>query len=264
MISYIVVCLASLLAAGLTLYSGFGLGTLLMPVFSLFFPVEVAVVATAVVHGGNNIFKFALVGRHADRDLLIRFGLPAIVAAFAGAGALGYVSHLGEIVRYTVIGSRLAVITPIKLIMGGLMLGFALLEMMPRLGGLRFGQGHLVWGGLLSGFFGGFSGHQGAFRSAFLTKVGISTEAFVGTNAAIGCMVDLARISIYAGIFGLSRGGSPIEAGQWPLVMAGSLAAFGGVMLGKRFLHKITMQTVQKLTGAFLLGIGLALGAGIV
>ena len=31
------------LASGLTLYSGFGLGTVLLPAFALFFPVEVAV-----------------------------------------------------------------------------------------------------------------------------------------------------------------------------------------------------------------------------
>jgi len=36
--------------SGLTLFSGFGLGTLLMPTFVLFFPIEVAVAATAIVY----------------------------------------------------------------------------------------------------------------------------------------------------------------------------------------------------------------------
>jgi uncharacterized protein len=99
MISLIVVCAASMITAGLTLYSGFGLGTLLMPVFALFFPVEVAVAATAIVHGANNIFKMGVVGRYADRTLIIRFGVPAIIAAFVGAAALGYVAHFGEITR---------------------------------------------------------------------------------------------------------------------------------------------------------------------
>lgn len=36
--SFVIVGVASLVTAGLTLYSGFGLGTLLMPVFALFFP----------------------------------------------------------------------------------------------------------------------------------------------------------------------------------------------------------------------------------
>ena len=78
---FIIVAVVALCVSGLTLYSGFGLGTLLMPVFALFFPVETAVAATAAVQGANNVFKVALVGRHADRSLVLRFGLPAIVAA---------------------------------------------------------------------------------------------------------------------------------------------------------------------------------------
>jgi len=39
------------------LLSGFGLGTLLLPVFALFFPLPVAIAATALVHLANNFFK---------------------------------------------------------------------------------------------------------------------------------------------------------------------------------------------------------------
>ncbi len=261
--SFVIVGMAALVTAGLTLYSGFGLGTLLMPVFALFFPIEVAVAATAVVHGANNIFKIAVVGRHADKGLVVRFGVPAIIAAFAGAAALGYVSHFGEITRYA-IGSRTAIITPIKLIMGALMLVFALFELLPRLRELKFDRKYLFMGGILSGFFGGFSGHQGALRSAFLAKVGISTEAFVGTNAAIGFMVDMARIATYALAFYLAGAGNPIGLSQWPLIITATASAFAGVMLGKRFLHKITMKAVQTLTGILLIGIALALGSGMV
>lgn len=64
----------ALLASGLTLFSGFGLGTLLMPVFALFFPVAVAIAATAVVHLANNLFKLALLARLADWRVVLRFG----------------------------------------------------------------------------------------------------------------------------------------------------------------------------------------------
>lgn len=52
--SYLLVTVAAVTVSALTLYSGFGLGTLLMPVFALFFPVQVASGATAVVHAANN------------------------------------------------------------------------------------------------------------------------------------------------------------------------------------------------------------------
>ena len=55
-----IICLATFIASGLTLFSGFGLGTLLMPVVAVFFPLEVAIAMTAVVHLANNLFKLLL------------------------------------------------------------------------------------------------------------------------------------------------------------------------------------------------------------
>jgi predicted nucleic acid-binding protein len=46
--TYLVIYLVALFDSGLTLYSGFGLGTLLMPAFALFFPVPVATVTRKV------------------------------------------------------------------------------------------------------------------------------------------------------------------------------------------------------------------------
>jgi len=52
---YALVLVVSLVAAGVTLFSGFGLGTVLMPAFALVFPLPVAAAATAVVHLANNL-----------------------------------------------------------------------------------------------------------------------------------------------------------------------------------------------------------------
>ena len=79
---YFAVAAASLVVAALTLVSGFGLGSLLMPVFALLFPLDVAVGATAIVHLANNLFKLGLVGKYASWPVAIRFGVPAIPAAF--------------------------------------------------------------------------------------------------------------------------------------------------------------------------------------
>ncbi len=91
MTAYLAVALTAFLAAGLTLYSGFGLGTILLPVFALFFPVEMAVVATALVHGANNVFKVTLLGRYADREVVLKFGLPAIVGSDSWRNRTGVV-----------------------------------------------------------------------------------------------------------------------------------------------------------------------------
>jgi hypothetical protein len=263
MTSYLAVACASLIAAGLSMYSGFGLGTLLLPVFALFYPVEVAVAATAVVHGANNVFKVALLGRFAARSVVLRFGLTAIAAAIAGAALLGVLAGAGWTLDWR-LGGIAGSITPLKLLMGMLMALFALFELLPRFRALQFDRKYLPLGGLLSGFFGGLSGHQGALRAAFLVKAGLSTEAFVGTNAVIGLLVDMVRILAYAALLFWAGEQLDIPAGSVGLVLTGILAAFSGVLIGKRFLHKVTMNWVQALTGTLLLLIAVLLGSGII
>ncbi len=262
MTAYIAVALTALFAAGLTLYSGFGLGTLLLPVFALFFPAEMAVVATAMVHGANNVFKVSLLGRKADRDVVLKFGLPAIAAAVLGALALGWVAQSGSSLTIEVNDEAYFEITPVKLVIGLLMIGFALFELVPRFRLLEFDRRYLPLGGVLSGFFGGLSGHQGALRSAFLAKTGLTTERFVASNAAIGFLVDLTRISVYVALF-TAAGGHVSDFSGWSLVMTGAVSAFCGVLLGKRFLHKVTMASVQTLVGILLFGVGVALVTGL-
>jgi uncharacterized membrane protein YfcA len=256
------VALAAFLAAGLTMYSGFGLGTLMLPVFALFLPVEMAVVATALVHGLNNLFKVALLGRHADWEVVLKFGLPAVFAAVLGALALAWFAQAGSSMTIEVNEEAVARVTPVKLLIGLLMIGFALFELLPRFQALEFDRRYLPLGGLLSGFFGGLSGHQGALRSAFLAKTGLTTERFVGSNAVIGFAVDLTRIGAYVALFA-AAGASAGRFSAWPLVIIGALAAFGGVLLGKRYLHKVTMKTVRTLVGILLFGVGLALVTGL-
>lgn len=95
----------------LTLFSGFGLGTLLMPAFALFFPVEVAVASTAVVHAANNVFKVVLLAGGASRKVVLRFGTPAIVASCVGAVVLSSLSSQPPLASWSFMG-RTTLVTP--------------------------------------------------------------------------------------------------------------------------------------------------------
>jgi hypothetical protein len=260
---FVIIAVAALVVSALTMFSGFGLGTLLMPVFAIFFPIEAAIAATAVVHGANGVLKAALLGREADRSVVLRFGIPALLSAFAGAAVLGAVSTLDPLFTYTLAG-RDATVTPIKLVMGILMTGFALFELLPRFANLEFDRRWLPLGGVLSGFFGGLSGHQGALRSAFLVKSGLSPKAFVGSNAVIGLMVDVARLSVYGAVFLGQTTGTLFQGRTGGMILAGVMAAFTGVVVGKRILPKVTMASIQVITGVMLLVIALALGMGVI
>jgi uncharacterized membrane protein YfcA len=100
-------------------------------------------------------------------------------------------------------------------------------------------------------------------RSAFLAKSGLTTERFVGSNAVIGFLVDLTRIGVYLALFA-AAGVSSDGFGAWPLVLIGAGAAFCGVLVGKRYLHKVTMKSVRALVGVLLFGVGLALLIGVI
>ena len=65
-----------------------------MPAFALFFPVPIAIAATALIHLANNLFKVYLVGRYADWGVVIRFAIPGAVAALVGAALLNFFSDL--------------------------------------------------------------------------------------------------------------------------------------------------------------------------
>ena len=90
----LIICLVALFVAGLTFFSGFGLGTLLMPAFALFFPIEIAIAATAIVHLANNIYKGILMGKYANIKIVLLFTIPAAVAAIIGALLLSYFRNL--------------------------------------------------------------------------------------------------------------------------------------------------------------------------
>ena len=183
---YLIFCLVALGASGITLFSGFGLGTLLLPAFLLFFPADLAVAMTALVHFLNNIFKLLLLGRHADRHVVIRFGIPAIGASFLGAAPLLRAADLPAIWTYELIGSPHQVL-PVNFLMGILIAVFALLEAPPGPGRARVSGKHLVIGGMLSGFFGGLSGHQGALKEC-LPHPRRSVEGGLHSNGGCCCV----------------------------------------------------------------------------
>ena len=259
---YALITLTSLFVSGLTLFSGFGLGTLLMPAFALFFPVPTAIAATAVVHLANNLFKVGLIGREANWRVVRRFSLPAALAALVGATALVGFAGLQPLTSYELAG-RAFEVTPVKLVIGTLIVAFATLELSPSFAALAIPSRYLPLGGLLSGFFGGLSGNQGAFRSAFLIKSGLAKEAFVATGVVSAVIVDSVRLSVYGvSYFATSFEALPREIVG--LVISASLAAFAGAFLGTRLLKKVTLRTVQIIVAACMIGVGGGLAAGLI
>jgi uncharacterized membrane protein YfcA len=205
-VELLILCIAAFLASTLTLFSGFGLGTLLMPVVALFFPPELAIAMTAMVHLANNLFKIGLLGRKADSSVLRKFGLPAIAAAFVGAVLLTYLGEVKPLYEYQALGRGYQV-SALKLVIGILIISFVILELSPTFSKTALDRKWLPLGGVISGFFGGLSGHQGAFRSMFLIKADLEKEVFVATGVVLAIMVDVSRMLVYGVGVSVSREG---------------------------------------------------------
>ena len=146
-----------------------------------------------------------------------------------------------------------------KLVVAGLMIFFALVEVHPTLSQFTLSPRWLPLGGLLSGFFGGLSGHQGALRSVFILKCGLTKEGFISTGVVIACLVDVTRLTVYAGGFPPTL----LQDNAGPL-LAAMLAALLGSLLGRRLLTKVTMRFVQYTVAALLFMVALGLGSGLI
>lgn len=254
---FFVVALAAGLASLLTFFSGFGLGTILTPVFWVFFPGETAITLTAVVHLLNNVFKLGLIGKNTVWKVVLKFGIPGVIGAFLGALLLGQLSTESVLFSYQV-GSSALEVTTLNAVLAILIILFAVYDLIPRLAQLEFGSAWLIPGGLISGFFGGLSGHQGALRTAFLVRYGLSKEAFVACGVSIACFIDVARLSVYARNANIGS-----IATEWPILLTATGAAFVGAYIGRQLLKKVTLDWLHRLVAIFLILLAIAMGSGI-
>jgi uncharacterized membrane protein YfcA len=181
-----------------------------------------------------------------------------LLAAVPGALLLDYISALKPLASYALLGSAHN-IAPVKLIAGLLLIFFAAAEQVPFLRNNTLRRFGLPAGGVLSGFFGGLTGQQGAFRSAFLVQDNLSEKAFIATNAAIAALVDAVRLIVYGSTFNFI-----LFQVHTPLVLLAIASSFFGVFLGAAFLEKITIRFIQKLVAVMMYILGLLLIVGLI
>lgn len=161
------------------------------------------------------------------------------------------------LLTYSLFG-RTVEIAPAKLIVGLLLLFFACVEGLPWFRRISFPPRYLPLGGLLSGFFGGLAGMQGALRSAFLIKANLAKETYVATGAAIAFLIDVSRLTVYSRLILEHRADF-----DYALLSAAVVAALAGSMLGNRYLRKATMGGIQVLVAVMLFVVGLGLITGL-
>lgn len=256
--SSLFIIFVAFLASTLTFFSGFGLGTILLPAMALFFPVTVAIVLTGIVHFLNGSFKVLLMRKHIHYPTLWRFGFFAIPSTFLGAWLLTKLGDLTGAFSFSFLGNNFST-TPLKFTVGLIMIGFSLLEGVPRLKQISISQKFLPIGGILSGFFGGLTGNQGAFRSMFLIKANLTKEEFIATGSAFSFFVDLTRLSVYL------KNISSLHIGEhFTLLILASASALSGVLIGNRLLKKIEMKFLRNIVTTTIFSLGILITLGVI
>jgi len=255
---FFILCLLVYGVSLLTFFSGFGLGTLLLPFIALFFPIEIAIIYTALIHFLNNIWKMILLRKSISLKVVLLFGLPAIGGAILGASLLVYLSELEPIYTYEVFEYPLS-ITFVKLIIGLILILIGFNELTGLVKAEKIIIQHVPFGGLVSGFFGGLSGLQGAFRSYFLINLGLDKYGFIASSAVIAFLVDLSRLTIY-----LTSFQKIIQMSQPLLGTIIIFAALLGILTGNLLLEKVKMESIHNFVSYLLVFIGSVLSLGVI
>jgi hypothetical protein len=240
-INILIPVIAAFLSASLTLMTGFGLGTILTPVFLIFYDVKIAILIVAVVHLANNLLKISLFGKNISMDIIKRFGFLTLVGAFIGAFFQGRMDS-----------------SIVKVILGVALVFLGLKEATGFSEKIRLPQKIDFIGGFFSGLLGGFVGNQGAIRSAYLLNYNIPKETFVATAAIIASVVDVTRIPVY--IFS----NKDVLADNAVLLLITTASAFAGTFAGKSFLKKISLKTFKLYVAATIVIIGALLAFRII
>lgn len=253
--AYAVIFFVSLGASLLTFFSGFGLGTILMPVMAIYFDIKVAIAATAVVHFVNGLFKGFLLYKNINQKVFFQFAIPAIAGSILGAFVLTNVEPV-NLYTYTAFGSQKNIQLQ-ELLVAVLMLLLCVLEWLPD-NYFKFSQKYVIPGGFLTGFAGGFTGMQGALRSSFLINLNFTKEEFVATGSAISLVIDFCRIVMY-----LAAGKLIYALTDSYLVMIAIAGAMLGAFAGLKLLKKTTFALIKIITTLCIITFSVLLGAGL-
>ncbi|HEY0629213.1 MAG TPA: TSUP family transporter [Sphingomicrobium sp.] len=198
--------------------------------------------------------------KRTDWPTVLKFGVPAVPAAVAGAWLLAWLGDTPRLFEWAAFGERFGP-TGAGLTIGLLMILFASLELQNWFHALQAPPRLMPVGGVLTGFFGGLTGQQGAFRSMFLLRSGLPAERFIATGVMIAILVDLSRLTTYAASF--TAAGLRPSGREGLLVIVGTLSAFAGAYFATRRLEKITIGTVRYVLAALMFVIGAALATGV-
>jgi len=227
------IAVGSVLAGAIASVVGFGIGSVLTPLFAVRVGTQVAVAAVSIPHLFATALRFWRLRASVDRRVVLSFGITSAAGGLAGALLHSFASNRS-----------------LAIVFGLLLLFVGISELTGYARRMRFG-GPVAWvAGGISGVFGGLVGNQGGIRSAALLGFDLDRQAFVATATAIGLVVDGARMPVYF----VTQ--TAAIARMWPLVLIATLGTLAGTVLGVRTLRRIPETAFRRVVAILLLLLG--------
>lgn len=218
-----------ILAGMVAALSGFGIGSLLTPLFASELGTKLAVAAVALPHFIGTGLRLWLFRRSIDARVLREFG----IASGSGGlcGALLYVWLRSDVLTAVFGGA---------LILAGVS-GLAGLDRRVRLRG----KGALA-AGVASGLLGGLVGNQGGIRSAALLAFPIKAEVFVATGTAVALVVDMIRLPFYIGT------SYELLGENLPAIALATAGVITGTLIGRPLLRRLPERIFRVIVSALV------------
>jgi hypothetical protein len=224
---------AGAVAGALASVVGFGIGSVLTPVFAIQLDTKLAVAAVALPHVVGTAQRFWRLRRHVDVALLTRFGLPSAVGGLAGALLQGELSD--------------SLVTGV---FASLLLFVGMSEWTGLSARMRFdGPASYVAGGL-SGLLGGLVGNQGGIRSAALLGFDAPKTTFVAVATATALVVDGVRLPIY-----LYQAHERLLQ-VWPTIFVATVGVIVGTAAGGGLLRRVPDRLFRRVVAVTLVLLG--------
>jgi uncharacterized protein len=227
---------AGVIAGVIAAVSGFGIGSLLTPIFAFQLDTRLAIAAVSVPHFVGTAYRFWTMRRSIDRRLLLEFGIASAAGGLAGA------------LMHGALNSR-----SLTIVFGFLLMFTAVAELTGWMRRVRWGRSFGWVAGAVSGFLGGLVGNQGSVRTAGLLAYDVSPAAFVATATTVALIVDGARMPVY-----LATQGAEIAV-LWPILVVATAAVVIGTAIGIRLLPNLRKETFRRTVAVLLAVLGVAM-----
>lgn len=236
--SYLILILASFLAAFISGAAGFGGALLLLPVVTACVGAQVAVPALTIAQLIGNLSRMAFGIKQIDWKSVGLFCATAL--PLAALGAFGFsVLPKGVVTRC----------------IGGVLIILVLIKAVKKLE-FKNGKRAMLIGGAVTGLLSGLAGSGGPIGAAAFLTLGLPPVAYIASEAATATAMHILKTVIYSQLIGIDLSAFLTGLTMGAAMIAGTFAANRMIKKMEKGKYQIYVAVLLCVVGAYMLIFG--------